>query len=68
MVRACAAVLEQKISAAARARAEAAAAARSKGRQQGQHNVPKQFSLKDFPPGFDTGDEQLNKVSSSSSQ
>jgi len=28
----------------------------------GQHGAPKTFSLKDFPPGFDTGDEQLNKV------
>ncbi len=24
--------------------------------------MPKTFSLKDFPPGFDMGDEQLNKV------
>jgi hypothetical protein len=58
MVRACAAVLEQKISAAARARAETAKVAR-KGRQQ---SAPKKFTLQDFPPGFDTGDEQLNKV------
>lgn len=61
MVRACAAVLEQKLSAAARERAEAAAA-KGKSRQQGQHSAPKTFSLKDFPPGFDTGDEQLNKA------
>jgi len=62
MVRACAAVLEQKLSAAARARAQVAAASKGKGRQQGQHSAPTVFSLKDFPPGFDTGDEQLNKV------
>ena len=60
MVRACTAVLEQKISADARARAEARSDRnKAKGRQQ---PAPNKFSLQDFPPGFDTGDEQLNKV------
>ena len=71
MVRACAAVLDQKLSAAARQRADAAAAAAAaaaagtgKRRLAGQQSVrvPRTFNLQDFPPGFDTGDKELNKA------
>ncbi len=74
MVRACAAVLDQKLSAAARQRADTAAAAAAavaaaaagtgKRRLAGQQSVrvPRTFNLQDFPPGFDTGDMELNKA------
>ena len=65
MVRACAAVLEQKLSADARARAQTSPAAtekRGRARGKGRSGAPATFNLNDFPPGFDTGDETLNKV------
>ena len=65
MVRACAAVLEQKLSADARARAQTPLAATEKRERalgKGRSGGPATFNLKDFPPGFDTGDETLNKV------
>ena len=65
MVRACAAVLEQKLSADARARAQTSLAATEKRERalgKGRSGGPATFNLKDFPPGFDTGDETLNKV------
>jgi len=57
MVRACAGVLKRKLSAEALAKAGS-----SQGG--GKSKRRKAFDVKDYPPGFDTGDEELNKAAS----
>jgi len=56
MVRACASVLKRKLSAEALAKATAVKGGGNKGKRA--------FSIDDYPPGFDTGDRELNQAAS----